>query len=294
MNGNNKIWEDLKPFLNKTLVPCIVCGGNDFTTWAKERYLEAKKCKNCGMISINPHFTDEGLDFFYQNYFENRQKNDLLGKQRNEMYSIDRDWVCNYVKEGTILDIGCSGGFFLNKFSKENFEREGIEIGQDAAIHAKENFNIKVYTGYITDFELPKQYDLVMMRGVIEHFRDPIKVLEKCSKITKKGGYLFITATPVGDAFAFEVYREKWRLFTPLEHIHFFTERLLTRVLSGMGFSYVAHHYQYAETPYADSDKDYRKIINDIILKDQDRNDEIDSSPPFPGSMITAIWKKTL
>ena len=60
------------------------------------------------------------------------------------MYLIDKNWVTNYIKKGKILDIGCSGGFFLSKFLNNDFELEGVEIGEDAAQFAKENFNINV------------------------------------------------------------------------------------------------------------------------------------------------------
>jgi len=291
---NYDIWDYLKPYLEEELNPCIVCGSTGFSVWAQENYLKAMRCTDCGMISVNPHFTEEGLEYLYNNYFMIRQENKLLNQQRDEMYLIDKNWVTNYIKNGRILDIGCSGGFFLSKFLNNDFELEGIEIGKDAAQFAKENFNINVHVGQVTKLDLPHKYDMVMMRGVIEHFKNPISVFKKCSEIINDKGFLFITATPAGeDAFAFDIYREKWRLFTPLEHIHFFTVKLLTRALQKLGFSYVAHHYQYTETPYAQSEKDYNKIRKDIILINSGNRDEIRESNPFPGSMITGIWQKT-
>ncbi len=292
MKDSKKIWDELIPYLDKDIHPCIVCNSTKFEIWAKQGYLKALKCKDCGMISVNPHFSEEGLNYFYSNYFSYRQDDELLNKQRDETYLIDRDWVCNFVKNGDLLDIGCSGGFFLSKFPSKYYNREGVEVGSDAAKFAKENFNIHVHTGQVTEINFPKKYDLVMMRGVIEHFKDPIKVLNKCSKIIKKGGMLFLTATPAGDAFAFNVYRENWRMFTPLEHIHFFTVQILTKVLNDLGFEPVAHHYQYAETPYANVDQDFNKIKKDIIdINNGTAKKNIDS-PPFPGSMFTALWKK--
>ena len=73
----------------------------------------------------------------------------------------------------------------------------------------------------------------------------------------------------------------------------FFSVSLLSRVLKKYGFVLVDHHYQYAETPYANISNDYKKILSDIELIKQGKQDKIQSSPPFPGSMITAVWKKT-
>ena len=87
----------------------------------------------------------------------------------------------------------------------------------------------------MAEIEFKKKYDLVMMRGVIEHFKDPISVLKKCSEIIKKDGMLF-AATPAGDAFTFNVYREHWRMFTPLEHIHFHS-KIAKQVLEDFGLN---------------------------------------------------------
>jgi len=288
---NLSVWEDLHKYLEKEH-PCIVCGGSELEEFAREEYLIAKKCRKCGMVSNNPHFSDEGLTRFYQTYFSSRQENLDLKAQRDITYQIDHDWITSIVPEGDVLDIGCSGGFFLDKFSSEKFNRSGVEIGTDAAEFAKKNFGLDVRVGYIGSMEFDKKYDLVMMRGVIEHFRDPIEVLEKCSEILKPGGTLFITATPAGDAFAFDVYREKWRLYTPLEHIHFFTLQNLNDVVKKYGLDYHMHNFQYTETPYANSEKDFATIRKDIVLLSKGKKSEVGMSVAFPGSMLTAAWKK--
>ena len=286
-----EMWLNLKFFLEKEH-PCIVCNSTDLRPWAKLNYLIAKRCNNCGMISVNPHFSDEGLHLLYSNYFQKREDSELLKIQRNDVYEIDHKWVTQFINSGTVLDIGCSGGFFLSRFSSEKWEREGVEIAGDASNYARSNFNINVHEGLITDLDFSKKYDLVMLRGVIEHFRDPISVFNKCSEIINPGGYLFLTATPAGDSFAFDIYREKWSLFVPLEHIHFFTIKLLDQVLNKNNFSQISHHYQYHETPYANHIKDYKKISKDILLKEEGRFSEIEGSVPFPGSMLTGLWKK--
>ena len=285
------LWEGLQPYLEEEH-PCIICGNDKFSSWAKEVYLEAKQCLECGMISVNPHFSEEGLNELYSGYFAYRQDDLIKKQQRDITYLIDRDWVSLFVRGGKVLDVGCSGGFFLSKFSPGNWDRFGVEIASDAAEYAMSNFGIPVRVGDIVALDFAERFDLVMLRGVIEHFCDPISVLEKCCKLLKPGGFLFITATPAGDSFAFEVYREKWGLFTPLEHIHFFSVKLLSRVLNNYGMRLVSYHYQYEETPYANAPEDFSEIKKDICLALKGQRDKIKNSVPFPGSMITALWQK--
>ncbi len=288
---SNELWERLRSHLDG-VQPCRVCGSNDLEPWARKQYLEAKRCTVCGMISVNPHLTRAGVDLFYAHYFQFRQETSRLNEQRAIMYQLDRDWIQVFIQGGSVLDVGCSGGFFLNTFPPDRWEREGVEITQDAADFGREQFGIPIRVGDLMELTIEKRFDLVTLRGVIEHVPDPIPYLEKCASLLKPGGLLYITATPAGDAFAFDVYREKWILFTPLEHIHFFTHRLLTEVLHRFGLRPLAHHYPYAETPYAQPETDFRTIREDIARIQQGQGEQITRSVPFPGSMLTAAFKK--
>lgn len=282
---------ELEKYLGE-LKPCIICNGNNLEPWAKLDYLEAKKCRDCDMISINPHLNNDGLAKFYENYFSYRLDDKDLFEKRKMMYEIDRNWITRFIDKGIVLDVGCSGGQFLSTFNQKKWERQGVEIDKNAAEHAKKEYGIPVKVGYFPEIKFKEKFDLVMMRGVIEHFSDPISVLKKCAEVLKPGGYLFITATPAGDSFAFYVYREKWHLFTPLAHLHFFSIDLLTRILNKFGLSLIDRHYQYEETPYANPKKDFLKIKNDIVLSYLNEYDKIGISPSFPGSIMTAVWQK--
>ena len=282
---------ELKNYLGE-LRPCIICNGKNLESWAKIDYLEAKKCKDCGMISVNPHLNDEGLSKVYENYFSHRLDEKELFEKRKIMYKIDHDWITKFINHGKILDVGCSGGQFLNTFDPNKWERQGVEIDKDTAEFAKTQYDIPVNIGYFPEISFEEKFDLIVIRGVIEHFSDPISVLKKCAEVLKPNGFLFITATPVGNSFAFNVYREKWHLFTPLAHIHFFTVDLLSQVLKSFGLSLIDQHYQYEETPYANPENDFAKIQEDIVMISQGKQDKIKTSVTFSGSMMTAVWQK--
>ena len=273
--------------------PCIICKNTKFEIWAKLDVFTARKCKKCGMISVNPIPTQEHLDKFYDDYLIQNKKERKLWEQRKIAYKIDKDWITKFLDHGKVLDVGCSGGQFLSYFDPKKWARYGVEVDDSAVEYAKKNYGIAVRKGNITELTFNEKFDLVMMRGVVEHFANPITVLKKCSSLLKKGGFLFITATPSGDSFAFDVYREKWGLFSPPGHIHFFTVDLLSRILKKNGLILVDHHYQYAETPYANPQKDFEKIKNDINLIYKGKRKQVKESVPFPGSMMTAVWKKT-
>lgn len=288
----------MKPKLTKSkksaqkLLSCIICKKKNFETWAILEHYKCRRCKNCGMISVNPTPTQEELSNYYEGFLKENRANRKLWEQRKIVYKIDKKWITKFIDHGKVLDVGSSGGQFLSIFNSKKWSRVGVEIENDAATYAQKNYSIKVRVGNITELQFSEKFDLVIIRGVIEHFSDPVSVLKKCSSLLKSGGYLFITATPVGDSFAFDIYREKWHLFTPPGHLHFFTVNLLSKVLKKYGLLLEDHHYQYEETPYANPKKDFKKIRNDIMLFHMGKKEKVKSSPPFPGSMLTAVWKK--
>jgi len=215
-----KILEELEKYLDSKST-CIVCNSKEFENYANQGYFNAMKCRSCGMISVNPHYTEEGLDRFYSTYYKNRKSDPKLSSLRKDMYIEDEKWITNYIKKGKVLDVGCSDGSFLNFFDKKQWNKFGIDLTSDALEVARRR-GISTFQGKIWETDVGNDYDLLMMRGVVEHFKDPITALKKCVSVLKTGGLLYITATPNGDSFAFNVYRHKWKLFTPYEHIHFF------------------------------------------------------------------------
>ena len=282
---------DLEKYLGKNIAPCVVCGNKNFDIHSELEYLKGRKCKECGMISVNPYYTKEGIELLYSKYLSDRLLDKKKLQQREIMYDIDRDWVLRHITRGSVLDIGSSAGYFLSRFNANNFKRLGVEISDDCRIEAKNKFNIPIIVGDFTKIEFDEAFDLITMRGVIEHFVDPVSVIEKTSEIISKGGLLYITATPNGAAFAFDVYRGKWNLFSP-DHVHHFSLQHLDNIMSRYSFKLIDYSYQYEETPYSNPYYDFNKIKKDICLIAKGFDDDVTESVPFPGSMITALWKK--
>ena len=269
---------------------CIVCNSNSFEEYAKKSFLSAKKCSICGMISVNPYLTDEGVSLFYDDYFKMRTSSSLMNELRKDQYKIDYEFLSRTISEGSVLDIGCSGGYFLSNFPS-SWEKFGIDLTLDAALEAKSKFGIEVYTGKVNEFTFTRKFDVVSMRGVIEHFKNPSDIFNLLPQILNPDGYFYISATPTGNNMAFELFRENWGLFTPLEHVHFFSPGHITKML-GEKFELVDIYFPYNSTPYANPNKDSIEIENALRNKYLGLS-QINKSPAFPGSMMNALWRYT-
>jgi len=245
---------------------------------------------------MNPFLNDAGLREYYENYIGRRRlSNDLKMNQRVIQYQSDREFIENYIAIGRVLDVGCNGGFFLAALSNR-FEKHGIEIDPEAVTYARANHT--EYGGNILCVSLDDApyedawFDMVTMRGTIEHLPDPIGAIRKVSGLLKTGGFFYIAATPNGESFAAELFRDKWSLYHPVQHIWHFSPRTLNLICSKFGLKLIAKDFPYLGTPYENVRDDLKVIYETVKLKESNPTAELQISPPFWESMMTLVFEK--
>lgn len=288
--------EDLELYVEylDTYKDCLICESNEYELWAQYLSYKAVRCKKCGFIWINPSLNDRGLEKYYQDYIGMRFKDEVKTKQRQVQYQIDKSFIESYVSQGRVLDVGCSGGFFLNVLS-DAFEKYGVEIDREAVRYAQKNypFGNNILHLSLLDAPYPKEYfDLVIMRGVIEHLPDPCAFLKKVSYFLKRGGHFYIAATPNVDSFCADLYREKWNQFHPIRHLFYFSPRTLSKLCASLGLKLIAKDFPYLETPYANLENDHQEVLQAIQLKKNNQFNQVNRSPAFWGNMMNLVFKK--
>lgn len=286
-------FEDYKKFHNYKRDNCPVCSSENKAEWARHDFFQADQCEECGFVFINPSLDEDGLNYYYSNYIGDRLKNLKKMEERLIQYKIDADFIERFVDHGSLLDVGCNGGFFLDALSK-NFNKFGIEIDSDAVTYAKQNYDFNIENCNIGEDSFSENtFDVISFRGVIEHMLEPKHALKRAGELLKPGGYIYFCATPNLKCLSAELYKEKWNLWHPIEHINIFDKDTLQTAL-GKNFSLTAHEYQYLGTPYENIALDHEAIQRDIELKSEGRWDEVIRSKPFWGNMMSVIFQKNI
>ena len=284
-------YKDYKKYLDKRR-NCIICDKiTPYKVWAKDSYFKAIKCKSCDMISIEPPLSETGLSLYYQNNFHRREDAELKWSKRIKQYELDKKLIENFIAEGNCLDVGCGGGLFLESLNK-NFTKFGIDIDKTSIDYATKKFTSDYRVESLgKDSFKSKSFDLIIMRGVIEHVLDPNLYVKRCSELLKKNGLVYICATPNVNSFTAELYKNKWNLWHPIQHINLFDERTLSSLFEKYNFKSHFVTYPYINTPYENHIKDSKNLIRDIFkIKNKKKINNI--SPPFWGNMISIIYKK--
>lgn len=273
---------------------CVICGRDEFSTWCKEDIFDVLECNYCGLVFVNPCLNDNGLEIVYQGHHNNRMTDTKECVKRDQMYVIDRDFLEETISHGSILDIGCGGGFFLDKFNPNQWDRTGLEIDPDTAPYAEHHFDIKVEIG--SSEQMPFEdniFDVISFRGSFEHLVNPQISMGEVARVNSSGGYLYLCATPNVASFCARLYRQKWNQFDAKEHIFMYSAKTLTKLIEPFGYEYVKSACFYEETPYCDIEKDMAQILKDYQFVQEDRFDAVKTSPAFWGNMLNILYKKS-
>jgi len=100
----------------------------------------------------------------------------------------------------SFLEIGCAPGKFMIYFAEQfGYRVSGIDFSQTGYEMTSENLKLAgvkgdVIKGDFLSASLPKEnWDIVFSSGFIEHFSDPITILQKKLSLLKRGGILLTT-----------------------------------------------------------------------------------------------------
>lgn len=142
-----------------------------------------------------------------------------------------------YTFRKKVLDIGCGGGFMVGALSKLGADGYGFDVDETAIDYARRRFpNCQFFASSFEDFQGHEgQYDFVYSSEVIEHVADLPTFMDLLKRVTRPGGYVYITTPDIGSPRRPQNLLE-WDVFSPPIHVQFFDENTLAHVFDGAGF----------------------------------------------------------
>ena len=99
-----------------------------------------------------------------------------------------------YLKKGSVLDIGCGYGNYLQVLGKLGHKTIGIDSDVDSEEVCKKK-GIRFYKMDLDKKKLPfhtKSIDNIICIHFIEHLKDTIGFLEECYRVLKKDGRIVV------------------------------------------------------------------------------------------------------
>ena len=143
----------------------------------------------------------------------------------------------DYIKNKTVLEIGCGAGRFTEHIVKH--AKECISVDLSSAVYHNVsigNEKLKLVKANFLDLNCTKKFDVVICRGVLQHTEDPIKSILKLHKFINNSGYVFfdIYAMPkIGYLHPkYFFWRPLIKKFIKYENLEFFLKKNIKKLLS--------------------------------------------------------------
>ena len=193
------------------------------------------ECDTCEIATLHPFPSEEELSKLYScgNYRTGAGKR--FGFLIEFLVYLERirkrRRINQFIKPGKILDIGCGRGLFLDVMRRGGWNTIGTELNEETASYAIKTYDSKIFTGDIIQHKLPAEsLDAVNINQVLEHLKNPHKVIEESHRLLRKGGILIISVPDLRSP-QFTIGKENWFLLDLPYHLFHFTEEGLSKVL---------------------------------------------------------------
>jgi 2-polyprenyl-3-methyl-5-hydroxy-6-metoxy-1,4-benzoquinol methylase len=189
-------------------------------------------------LTVGLSYTSEY--FSHKNYLKNRDH-----KIKKSGWLLD---IALHFHPGikNLLEVGCSVGNTLEAAKLRNIEGFGIDISPFAIKYCREH-QLNAENKTLDElWSEGRQFDLIYMQHVLEHFVNPFEVLESCHKLLRKDGLLLVIVP--NSRFNPSVRKREKHPFYSLngvgaEHFVYFDYYNLTRVLVSCRFEVVQKNY---------------------------------------------------
>lgn len=152
--------------------------------------------------------------------------------------------VLDKIKEGSeVLDLGCATGYFAKILKEKKCRVWGVDHDKNALKHAKKFCISTAYVDLETVKSLPfkKKFDYILLLDVLEHLKNPNKLLILIKKYLKPDGKL-ILSTPniafisVRLSLLLGKFNYRSEGIMDENHVHFYTKKSLTDFLKECGY----------------------------------------------------------
>jgi glycosyltransferase involved in cell wall biosynthesis/2-polyprenyl-3-methyl-5-hydroxy-6-metoxy-1,4-benzoquinol methylase len=199
----------------------------------------------------NPQPSDEELDAIYgEDDFSSTSKDAKEDRYDEELARLKQATAAGYLdrverylgwdvtgrRGRRLLDLGTGPGDLLVEAQARGYDVTGVEYSASSVARA----NTRLGTGIVRQGTIEtagldqESYDACILSDVIEHTRDPMRVLDHAWGVLKPGGAIFV-ATPSLDSWSARLLRERWMEFKA-EHLFFFDRATLESALIRAGF----------------------------------------------------------
>ncbi len=232
------------------------------------------QCNTCSLAYIHPQPSLKEISGFYpDNYYaytpevpsalsgwkkvESRIRNRKKAEVATTYYNYPRKFSKNlfykilslishklddlpyYIPDGTLLDIGCGKGTYLQEMKKMGWNTIGVEFSESGTLAARKS-GLTVIRGSLEDAQFDDaSIDFARMADVLEHLPNPTRSMKELHRILKPGGLVRIGVPNLKSA-TFSLFGKYWFPLEIPRHLFFYSPASLRLLSEKSGFEVVS------------------------------------------------------
>ena len=195
---------------------CPVCGHQGGQEWfrAPDRFHGRRqmytllRCQVCSLVWLShPPRADEMHHHYTAEY---DRLISAAGQQSPGRWPFRKVALSQYKQSGSLLDLGCSSGAFLESLKGDKWKLYAIEMSADCARAAEAKSGAQVFVGDILKACFaPESFDVITCFDVLEHLYEPRRVIAKVREWLKPGGVFYVLVPNIDSAEA-RVFGSYW------------------------------------------------------------------------------------
>lgn len=237
MRGGEKNGHGLEEY-----VPCVLCGSresdvifkaSDKVIFRDDREYPVVKCRNCGLVFLNPRPSAEMKEQLYGTDYPF-----TADKPDNAQPIFHYQPVIDYLEgmgPGKVLDVGTGNSPFLPAMKGFGWEVNGTEVDVGLVEYFHEKHGIEVFGGELEDAHFDSGYfDAVTIMGVIEHVPNPRLMLSEAARILRDDGVLAMWC--FNRSVEARLLGKYWLGFDAPRHFYSYSYETMARLLKETGF----------------------------------------------------------
>ena len=234
-------------------IPCAICDSLDARPIYRKFELTISRCARCGLVFATPRATRDEIwsryspGYFWDEYLPSHGviEGTFDLATFDAVHAPMLRLISQHAVPGRMLEVGTGAGFFLKAAERAGWNVAGIEVSNEAVVFARERLGLDVQQGSAEELTHPAaSFELAVLFEVIEHLLDPLRALRSVWSAVKPGGRVLLS-TPNFNALARRILGRQWAVLSPAEHLYYFTDTSLARLLTRAGFTEIRFERQY-------------------------------------------------
>jgi SAM-dependent methyltransferase len=225
---------------------CPLCGSSGGQLWLRtpdrfhgrhEQYA-LLRCPACSLVWLSNPPRQEDMN---QHYTEAYDRLISASGQNSPIRWVHRKAaLAPYKQSGSILDLGCSSGAFLQSLPAADWQLYGIEMSAESAKEAQQKTGANVFVGEIDQAGFPPaSFDVITCFDVLEHLYEPRRVMAKVAEWLKPGGIFYVLVPNIDSAEA-RIFGTYWHGLELPRHLFHYSPASLTFLAESAGLSQVS------------------------------------------------------